>query len=140
MQLRFDSQFFMSMMLVGFVLLLFLLYNSLVEKPKRLRSKLSKQGISGPPPTFILGNIREIEKAKLNTAKSPSVEPLVLHDCASLIFPYLKLKTWSQKYGTLHSYKFLLSCISIWSWWKHGQKSCADIVFGFLLCSILFLR
>ena len=114
MQIQLDSQFFTSIVLVGFAGLLFLLYSTLVGKPKRLRSKLSKQGINGPPLTFMVGNIREIKKAKLNTAKSPSVEPLVLHDCASLTFPFLK--TWRQKYGTLHSpYKFSESCSSILS-------------------------
>ncbi|KAL1308355.1 hypothetical protein HN51_050298 [Arachis hypogaea] len=104
MQLLFDSEIFTCIVLsVGsFVLfLLLVLYNTLVGKPKRLRSKLIRQGINGPPTTFILGNIREIKKAKqlTTTPKSHSLEPIDVHDCASLNFPFIE--KWRQKYGKL---------------------------------------
>ncbi|MED6185412.1 hypothetical protein PIB30_056830 [Stylosanthes scabra] len=103
MVLQFDPRYLTTIVLVGFVGLLVVLYNNLVLKPKRIRSKLSNQGINGPTPTFLLGNIREIMKAcqliiKTTSSKSPSVvEVPHLHDAAPLTLPYLN--TWKQKYG-----------------------------------------
>ncbi|XP_027331957.1 cytochrome P450 714C2-like [Abrus precatorius] len=99
MQIHFDSQFFTSLvLLIGFTVS-FMLYNTLVRKPERLRSKLRKQGINGPTPTLILGNIREITKNRQHTvAKTPvELDPHASHDCASILFPFFE--KWRQKYG-----------------------------------------
>ncbi|KAJ0007481.1 hypothetical protein Pint_30701 [Pistacia integerrima] len=56
---------------IGFVLIR--LYYGLVLKPERLGAKMRKQGIIGPPPTLLLGNIRELKKSQsilLNTSSS----------------------------------------------------------------------
>ncbi|TXG46819.1 hypothetical protein EZV62_026113 [Acer yangbiense] len=60
--------------LIGFVEVLVSLYKRLVVKPEKLREMLRKQGISGPPPTLLLGNIREIKKAQ---AQSKIKAPLI---------------------------------------------------------------
>ena len=101
------SHFLMSILVLGLVGLLLRLYDALVKKPERLRSKLRKQGISGPPPTLLLGNIREIKKARSSstTAKLPSSEPPSSHDCASALFPFFE--KWRKQYGIL----LLQSCI-----------------------------
>ncbi|TKY47290.1 cytokinin trans-hydroxylase [Spatholobus suberectus] len=97
MMLQFDSQFFMSIVFLGFVGLLCRLYTTLVEKPNRLRSKLMKQGISGPPPTMLLGNIVDIKKARSTTANSPSFEPPASHNCASVLLPLFD--KWREQYA-----------------------------------------
>ncbi|KAL6136256.1 hypothetical protein ACLB2K_061555 [Fragaria x ananassa] len=83
-------------MLISFVLLAFLgvfarLYNALVTKPEKLRSILRKQGIIGPPPTFLLGNIREIKKAhKSPTQDATTSQLLTSHNLASTLFPFFE--------------------------------------------------
>jgi len=97
MKVQFDLQFFTSILFIGFVALLFRLYNSLVQKPNVVRSKLRKQGISGPPPTILLGNLMDIIKSQPTTPNSPSFEPPVTHNTASLVFP--KFEEWREQYG-----------------------------------------
>jgi hypothetical protein len=97
MKLQFDShEFITSILFIGFVALLFRLYTSFVHKPNVLRSKLRKQGISGPPPTILLGNLMEIMKSQLTTPNSHS---FVTHNTASLVFP--KFEEWRKQYGML---------------------------------------
>jgi hypothetical protein len=97
MKLQFDSQFFTSILFIGFVALLFRLYTSFVHKPNVLRSKLRKQGISGPPPTILLGNLMEIMKSQPSIPNSPCSEPPLSHNTASLLFP--KFEEWREQYG-----------------------------------------
>ncbi|XP_059626353.1 cytochrome P450 714C2-like [Cornus florida] len=75
------------------------LYNSLVATPGRLRSKLRKQGIDGPKQTFLLGNIREIMKARNSAGKPPAAAdgPPTHHDCASALFPFFE--QWRKQFG-----------------------------------------
>ncbi|KAG4935112.1 hypothetical protein JHK85_050031 [Glycine max] len=56
-----------------------------------------KQGISGPPPTILLGNIVDIKKARSTTSNSPSFEIPVSHNCASVILPLFD--KWKEQYG-----------------------------------------
>ncbi|KAH7848086.1 hypothetical protein Vadar_033660 [Vaccinium darrowii] len=89
------------------VLGLFLrLHNTLVVEPRRLRSKLRKQGIDGPPPTFLLGNVMEIKNAwhgNITKDENDPNHPVLLptdpntHDCTTSLFRFLK--KWSQLYG-----------------------------------------
>jgi hypothetical protein len=97
MKLQFDSQFITSILFIGFVALLFRLYTNFVHKPNVLRSKLKKQGINGPPPTILLGNLMEIMKSQLTTPNSHS---FLTHNIASLVFP--KFEEWRKQYGMLH--------------------------------------
>ncbi|CAJ1960653.1 unnamed protein product [Sphenostylis stenocarpa] len=111
MQLQFDSQFFMSIVFLGFGGLLCYLYTSFVDKPNRLRSKLVKQGINGPPPTILLGNILEIKKARSNNSKSSSSGAPTSHNCAGLLFPLFD--QWREQYGQV--FMFSLGTIQILS-------------------------
>jgi hypothetical protein len=81
---------------IGFVALLFRLYTSFVHNPNVLRSKLKKQGINGPPPTILLGNLMEIMKSQLS---NPNSHSFVTHNTASLVFP--KFEEWRKQYGML---------------------------------------
>ncbi|KAI5679831.1 hypothetical protein M9H77_01058 [Catharanthus roseus] len=89
---------FISAAIVGFLWLFLSLYNSLLAKPERLRSALRKQGIKGPKPTLILGNILEIKKARDSAKKATSINgPPVSHNCGSILLPFFD--QWRKKYG-----------------------------------------
>ena len=97
------SKMFMSLALVGVIGLLVRLYTALVANPRRLRSFMTKQGISGPPPSFLLGNIMEIKNSR--TTKNapelavPAGESPAEHNCANLLFPFFE--KWRRLYGML---------------------------------------
>lgn len=74
---------------LGVIVLVFLqIYNALILKPKKLRSKLQKQGINGPPPSFLLGNILEMKRIQqdANTQKKVGI----FHNWPSAAFAYLE--------------------------------------------------
>ena len=84
----------------GFVLLFLYVYERLILKPKRQRSKLEKQGIRGPYPSFFLGNIPEIKTIHLNLHRSATAKAEadpIDHDWPSTIFPHLQ--QWRAEYG-----------------------------------------
>lgn len=75
-------------------------------RPQRLREKLRSQGIHGPPPSFLRGNILEtrriLQEQKLKQAQvEGSVS--VTADYSSSIFPYLAY--WKKKYGMIEKKK-----------------------------------
>ncbi|XP_015886086.3 cytochrome P450 714C2-like [Ziziphus jujuba] len=103
----------------GGCLVLFLyVYEYLIMKPKRQRSKLEKQGIRGPCPSIFLGNIPEIKNIHLKlhsksteTAieahheqeqEQPIISNNISHDWPSTIFPHLK--QWQTQYGPVFMY------------------------------------
>ncbi|KAL6978964.1 hypothetical protein U1Q18_020632 [Sarracenia purpurea var. burkii] len=91
---------FVSLAVVGFLGLVLRFYKTAVAEPARLRSKLRKQGIGGPPPSFLVGNIAEIEKSRAApAAKVPagSGNPPTTHDCAAALFPFFE--KWRKIYG-----------------------------------------
>jgi hypothetical protein len=85
--------------LLAFVRTLMQMCDSLIFKPKRLRSMLRKQGIRGPPPSFLLGNIREMKKMKSSAAsKAPQkAEQAITHNSSSKLFPFFD--EWRKSYG-----------------------------------------
>ncbi|XP_039057667.1 cytochrome P450 714C2-like [Hibiscus syriacus] len=83
---------FLSLAFLGSILCL---YHELVVKPMKLRARLSEQGIKGPPPSLLFGNIREIKKAQSAVARDPS--PSSTHNCAALLFPFFQ--KWRKQYG-----------------------------------------
>lgn len=76
-----------SVAVVSVLGLLVRLYQVLMLKPERLRSKLRKQGIRGPAPTILLGNIREIKKGCIHSQSqwSSSLSLAQLWPCLSLL-------------------------------------------------------
>ncbi|XP_047154768.1 cytochrome P450 714C2-like [Vigna umbellata] len=133
MQLQFDARFFMSIVFLCFVRLLWYLYTSFVEKPKKLRSKLVKQGISGPPPTILLGNILELKEAHSAASKPPppssSSKVPSSHDCAALLLPLFE--KWRNEYGQV--FTFSLGTIQIMC------VNQPDMVRDFTVCTSLDL-
>ncbi|KAM1899961.1 hypothetical protein ACFX14_028961 [Malus domestica] len=99
--LQFDAKMLMSLVFLGFVGLFVRLYDGLVAKPKRLRSLLTKQGINGPPPTLLLGNIMEIKKARGSSNSTSGLIPSS-HNCAALVFPFFE--KWRKQYGEVFAF------------------------------------
>lgn len=84
---------------VGVLGLLLHLYNMLWVRTERVRGKLRRQGIGGPPPSFIYGNVAEMQKIQSMTAtKPPTHAQIVAHDYTCALFPYFE--KWRKKYGT----------------------------------------
>ncbi|KAJ7953471.1 Cytochrome P450 [Quillaja saponaria] len=98
---------------VGLVLVFALfirLYSSLWLKPRATRIKLSNQGIKGPKPAFLLGNVAEMRRFQSKLPKSELKQGQVSHDWASKsLFPFFSL--WSQKYG--NTFVFSLGNIQV---------------------------
>ncbi|XP_030489461.2 cytochrome P450 714A1 [Cannabis sativa] len=84
------------------------IYNSVWFKSERVRRKLRMQGIKGPTPSFLYGNLPEMQKIQLQTLKAPlnhhdcCSESFVEHDYTSTLFPYLE--QWRKEYGLLYTY------------------------------------
>ena len=81
-------------------LIIYAIYD-LCLKAKILRAKLRRQGIDGPRPSLILGNvpdIQKIESKELDSDASTSNlnEPLSL-DCRSVLLPHIS--QWTNQYG-----------------------------------------
>jgi cytochrome P450 len=71
-------------------------------KPKRLRSRLQKQGISGPPPAFLFGNAKDIKKIKSKQTNAPREEQDITHNCSSVLYPYFE--QWKKEYGPIFTF------------------------------------
>uniref|UniRef100_A0A1W7HBQ9 Cytochrome P450 n=1 Tax=Scoparia dulcis TaxID=107240 RepID=A0A1W7HBQ9_SCODU len=88
-----------SLVLGGFLLLFLWLFDDLVLKPKRLRSKLEKQGIRGPRPSILYGNLSEMKRLvqlKKQTAFEKYSEER-FHAWPPTVFPHLE--KWRNEYG-----------------------------------------
>lgn len=96
----------MAVVLGGVVLVvLFLLqhmYNALVLKPKKLRALLQKQGVKGPSPFFLWGNIFEIKRIQHQAAAAAAAKDQqkvgISHNWPPIAFAYLD--KYRKDYGT----------------------------------------
>lgn len=96
--------------LIGLVSIVIPVCDALIFQPERLRSKLRKQGIRGPPPAFLLGNIRDIKKAQSKVSKaSREGEQVISHHSSNTPFSFFE--QWSKKYGS--TFMFSLGNIQI---------------------------
>ncbi|KAG2672069.1 hypothetical protein I3760_13G021800 [Carya illinoinensis] len=94
-----------SVVLGGFLVLLVYLYNLLVLKPKNLRAKLQRQGIRGPSPSFLVGNIPDMERILQHrrlthstpTTATEDYPTAISGDWPSIVFPYLE--EWKNEYA-----------------------------------------
>ncbi|XP_059625220.1 cytochrome P450 714C2-like [Cornus florida] len=82
------------------------LYNVLWVRPERMRGKLRRQGIKGPPPSFLMGNVSEMKRITSNqTACRSANEAVASSPTANYslsIFPYFE--SWRRIYGQIYMY------------------------------------
>ncbi|GAB4827729.1 hypothetical protein Ancab_034615 [Ancistrocladus abbreviatus] len=84
-------------------LLLILYENSSWLKSQRQRRKLTSQGIKGPPPSLLYGNVPEMQRIQSTVEKAPSFNgEIVAHDYTSTVFPYFE--QWRKQYGPVYTY------------------------------------
>ncbi|KAI4373070.1 hypothetical protein MLD38_011233 [Melastoma candidum] len=69
---------------------------ALVVKPRRIRYMLRKQGIVGPPPSFLLGNLKEFRQC--NASRVPQSPQDMTHNCSSKLFSFMD--RWRAEYGS----------------------------------------
>ncbi|XP_059437592.1 cytochrome P450 714C2-like [Corylus avellana] len=109
-QLLLLSKIIITIALLGLVTTLMKMCEGLILKPKRLREILRKQGIRGPPPSFLLGNIGDMKKMKSSPSKAQQKgEQVITHNCSSAIFPFFD--EWRKSYGS--TFMFSLGNIQI---------------------------
>ncbi|KAF9595779.1 hypothetical protein IFM89_004181 [Coptis chinensis] len=94
-------EIFFSIALFVFLSLFIHVYKVVVWQPKVLRSELEKQGIRGPPPSFLYGNIQDMKRIQSTVSKAWS-EKRVPHEYIWRIFPYFEL--WKKEYGSIFVY------------------------------------
>ncbi|RZC82635.1 hypothetical protein C5167_045421 [Papaver somniferum] len=77
-----------------------------ILNPRKLRSKLIKQGIRGPAPSsFIYGNIpdmKRIQSSKFLKTSSTAEQNIMNHDYFHKLFSYFEL--WGNEYGPVFTY------------------------------------
>ena len=98
-----------SVVLGGVVWFLLYLYTTLIWKPKRLQSRLEKQGIRGPSPSFLVGNVPDIKRIQTQKAQSAATrkqDDTIPHDWYSTVFSYIE--QWRKQYGNPSSLFFLV--------------------------------
>ncbi|XP_048323781.2 cytochrome P450 714C2 [Ziziphus jujuba] len=83
---------------IGCLLLMSMyIYYTFGVKVKIIRSKFRKQGINGPLPSVILGNVPEMKQILSRTSVNDHVKEKLLIDHSLSLFPYLK--QWSKQFG-----------------------------------------
>ncbi|KAL2536629.1 Cytochrome [Forsythia ovata] len=100
----------LSLVLGGFFVLFLQLYDALLLKPRRRRLKLQKQGIKGPIPSYLYGNIVELKRIQLQKRRiGASVaenqfggRSAVEHAWTSAVFPHIE--QWRREYGPTFMY------------------------------------
>ncbi|XP_059659818.1 cytochrome P450 714C2-like [Cornus florida] len=102
-------EFWVSVFSVGVMGVFVLVYKALVMEPERVRSIMRKQGIGGPPPTLLLGNLLEFKKRQPPAAARSTSENTLNHNWFGTLFP--SLEQWRKQYGNL--FMFSLGNIQI---------------------------
>ncbi|KAK1366596.1 cytokinin hydroxylase-like [Heracleum sosnowskyi] len=65
--------------------------------PNMAYQKLKRNGLSGPSPSFPLGNINDMVQAAKRNKQSLTSSNVITHDVHSRVFPYYAL--WQKSYG-----------------------------------------
>lgn len=94
----------LSLLVGGFVFFFSYLCEFLLLRPKSIRSKLEKQGIRGPPPSFLLGNLPEMKRlqSKLQgqstaTRTDDDHAASISHQWHLKLFPHIE--QWRNEFG-----------------------------------------
>lgn len=97
----FPMRFLFIILIIG---VFYMLFNTLwLKSSERLRWKLKKQGIYGPKPSFLYGNVAEMQKIQASSPNNNNVyAECVAHDYTSSLFPYFE--QWRKIYGPVFTY------------------------------------
>ncbi|GFP86639.1 cytochrome p450 714a1 [Phtheirospermum japonicum] len=80
-------------------------FKTLWLNPWKIRRKLESQGIKGPKPSFLYGNVWEMQKIQALAMKknnNDDDQEFVAHDYTSTLFPYFE--QWRKQYGPIYTY------------------------------------
>ncbi|XP_023516881.1 cytochrome P450 714A1-like [Cucurbita pepo subsp. pepo] len=83
-------------------------YYGVWRRTAEIRRKLRAQGVTGPPPSLLYGNLPEMQEIQLEAAAAAMASPphhasvIVAHDYTSTLFPYFV--KWRKQYGPLYTY------------------------------------
>ncbi|KAI8014720.1 Cytochrome P450 714C2 [Camellia lanceoleosa] len=98
-----------SVALLCFTSFILYLFNRFYVRPQRLRSKLRSQGLRGPSPSFLLGNIPDFVKFQPKDIKALTEDGKATHDWARFTFPLFE--HWLSQYG--RRYHFALGTYQV---------------------------
>ncbi|PKU87406.1 Cytochrome P450 714B3 [Dendrobium catenatum] len=88
---------FLLLVFCGFALHFY--YNAWI-RPEKIRRKLRRQGIGGPPPAFLHGNMKEAKRLVWEEkAGRRGEDQKIRHDYTSSVFPYFE--RWRNMYGMI---------------------------------------
>ena len=107
-----------SVAVVGVLSWILYVYGSLWLESQRVRKRIQMQGIKGPPPSFLHGNLSDMQRiqaqaslAKASISTSNGSDQYVAHDCTATLFPYFE--HWRKQYGTLLFFSFYFVLINL---------------------------
>ncbi|KDP33461.1 hypothetical protein JCGZ_07032 [Jatropha curcas] len=86
----------------GLVWFIIHLYKTTLLRSQKVKRKLRVQGIKGPTPSFLCGNLSEMQQIQSMAISSRNHANIVAHDYASSIFPYFE--HWRKQYGLIYTY------------------------------------
>ncbi|XP_020536330.1 cytochrome P450 714A1 isoform X2 [Jatropha curcas] len=92
---------FSSVAIIGVVYLI----KEILLGPKKAKKKLQMQGIKGPSPSFLYGNLPEMQEIQFKNSRKEAptqVDDIVAQDYTSIIFPYFE--HWRKQYGPIYIY------------------------------------
>ncbi|BAT12443.1 Os11g0119700 [Oryza sativa Japonica Group] len=108
MELLFSSQQWLALLppIILCILLFSYVYIILWLRPERLRQKLRSQGVRGPKPYFLFGNIPEMRRiqqlAKSAHEQEAGSTDMFSSNYVATLFPYFL--HWSRVYGSIYLY------------------------------------
>ena len=85
-------------------------YYGVWRRTAEIRRKLRAQGVTGPPPSLLYGNLPEMQEIQLEAAAAAMASPphhasvIVAHDYTSTLFPYFV--KWRKQYGIIYYYYY----------------------------------
>nr|AJD25245.1 cytochrome P450 CYP714E21 [Salvia miltiorrhiza] len=97
------AQMLLSILLGALFIVIAYVFDASISRPRRLRSGIVKQGIRGPVPSILYGNIPEIKRIteSLKPMEKRSPDKMV-HDWFPAVFPHLE--QWRNEYGATFLY------------------------------------
>ena len=103
MEIEIVIEVFTALCLIWFCSLVLYWCNVMWLHPQRICNKMRRQGISGPPPSFLYGNLTEMKRLALKEKENIG-EPIT-HHYTPTVLPYFE--KWRKRYGMFSN--FLLS-------------------------------